>query len=95
MIQEYKIIPIHIKYITIHHRRFFIQNTVAAQINPPFMLYAPHAMFIAAQVMSFCEWLSIIARCELGSDLDCSVINYRSELGSDLDCYELSDIVIR
>ena len=40
--------------------------------------------------MSFGEWLSIIARSELGSDLDCSVINARSELGSDLDCYELS-----
>ena len=39
--------------------------------------------------MSFGEWLSIIARSELGSDLDCSVINARSELGSDLDCYEL------
>ena len=39
--------------------------------------------------MSFGEWLSIIARTELGSDLDCSVINCRSELGSDLDCYEL------
>ena len=43
--------------------------------------------------MSFGEWLSIIARSELGSDLDCSVINARSELGSDLDCYELNKIV--
>ena len=49
----------------------------------------PHTWFIVAQVMSFGEWLSIIARSELGSDLDCSVINARSELGSDLDCYEL------
>ena len=40
--------------------------------------------------MSFGEWLSIIARSELGSDLDCSVIKARSELGSDLDCYELT-----
>ena len=47
-------------------------------------------MFIVAQVMSFGERLGIIARSELGSDLDCSVINYRSELGSDLDCYELN-----
>ena len=31
----------------------------------------------------------IVARSELGSDLDCSVINSRSELGSDLDWYEL------
>ena len=46
-------------------------------------------MFTVAQVMSFGEWLSIIARSELGSDLDCSVINCRSELGSDLDFYEL------
>ena len=47
-------------------------------------------MFIVAQVMSFGERLGIIARSELGSDLDCSVINYRSVLGSDLDCYELT-----
>ena len=46
-------------------------------------------MFIVAQVILSWEWLSIIARSELGSDLDCSVINSRSELGSDLDCYEL------
>ena len=46
-------------------------------------------MLIVAQVMSFCEWLNIIARSELGSDLYCSVINSKSELGSDLDCYEL------
>ena len=46
-------------------------------------------MLIVVQVMSFPEWLSIIARSELGSDLDCNVINSRSELGSDLDCYEL------
>ena len=49
-------------------------------------------MFIVAQVMSFGECLSIIARYELGSDLDCSVINCRSELGSDLDCYELKGL---
>ena len=47
-------------------------------------------MFIVAQVMSSSGCLSIVARSELGSDLDCSVINYRSELGSDLDCYELT-----
>ena len=46
-------------------------------------------MFIVAQVMSSSGCLSIVARSELGSDLDCSVINSRSELGSDLDCYEL------
>ena len=46
-------------------------------------------MFKVAQVIPFWEWLSIIARSELGSDLDCSVINSRSELDSDLDCYEL------
>ena len=59
------------------------------------MLQAPHTWFIVAQVRSFGEWLSIIARSELGSDLDCSVINARSELGSNLDCYELKfmDIV--
>ena len=39
--------------------------------------------------MSFGEWLSIIARSELGSDLDCSDINGMSELGSHLDCFEL------
>ena len=60
------------------------------QINQPFMFQVPHAVFIVAQVMSSSEWLSIVARSELGSDLDCSVINSRSELGSDLDCYELS-----
>ena len=54
------------------------------QISQLFMLYAAHTWFIVAQVMSFGEWLSIIARSELGSDLDCSVINARSELGSDL-----------
>ena len=59
------------------------------QISQLFMFQAPHTWFIVAQVMSFGEWLSIIARSELGSDLDCSVINARSELGSDLDCYEL------
>ena len=59
------------------------------QISQLFMFQAPHTWFIVAQVMSFSEWLSIIARSELGSDLDCSVINARSELGSDLDCYEL------
>ena len=60
------------------------------QIGQLSMLQAPHTWLIVAQVMSFGEWLSIIARSELGSDLDCSVINARSELGSDLDCYELS-----
>ena len=59
------------------------------QISQLFMFYVAHTWFIVAQVMSFGEWLSIIARSELGSDLDCSVINARSELGSDLDCYEL------
>ena len=59
------------------------------QISQLFMFQATHTWFIVAQVMSFGEWLSIIARSELGSDLDCSVINARSELGSDLDCYEL------
>ena len=60
------------------------------QISQLFMFQAPHTWFIVAKVMSFGEWLSIIARSELGSDLDCSVINARSELGSDLDCYELT-----
>ena len=46
-------------------------------------------MFIVAQSMSSSEWLSIIARSELGSDLDCSVINARSELSSKFDCYEV------
>ena len=46
-------------------------------------------MFIVAQVMPSWEWLNIIARSELSSDLDCSVINSRFELDSDLDCYEL------
>ena len=59
------------------------------QISQLLMFKATHTWFIVAQVMSFGEWLSIIARSELGSDLDCSVINARSELGSDLDCYEL------
>ena len=67
----------------------FISETVVTQISQLFMLQVPHTWFIVAQVMSFGEWLSIIARSELGSDLDCSVINARSELGSDLDCYEL------
>ena len=48
-------------------------------------------MFIVAQVMSSSERLSIVARYELGSDLDCNVINSGSEVGSDLDCYELMD----
>ena len=64
------------------------------QISQLFMLTAPHTWFIVAQVRSFVEWLSIIARSELGSDLDCSVINARSELGSDLDCYELMTYVL-
>ena len=59
------------------------------EISQLFMLTAPHTWYIVAQVLSFGKWLSIIARSELGSDLDCSVINARSELGSDLDCYEL------
>ena len=67
----------------------FISETVVMQISQLFMFQANHTWFIVAQVMSFGEWLSIIARSELGSDLDCSVINARSELGSDLDCYEL------
>ena len=62
------------------------------QISQLFMFQATHTWFIVAQVMSFGEWLSIIARSELGSDLDCSVINARSELGSDLDCYELKHL---
>ena len=41
------------------------------QISQLFMFQAPHTWFIVAQVMSFGEWLSIIARSELGSDLDC------------------------
>ena len=67
----------------------FISETVVMQISQLFMFQATHTWFIVAQVMSFGEWLSIIARSELGSDLDCSVINAWSELGSDLDCYEL------
>ena len=53
-------------------------------------------MSIVAQVMLSWEWLtlSIIAKSELGSNLDCSVINSRSELGSDLDCYELRCCVL-
>ena len=62
------------------------------QISQLFMFQATHTWFIVAQVMSFGEWLSIIARSELGSDLDCSVINARSEPSSDLDCYELKAI---
>ena len=64
------------------------------QISQLFMFQLPHSWFIVAQVMSFGEWLSIIVRSELGSDLDCSVINARSELGSDLDCYELNMITV-
>ena len=71
----------------------FISETVVTEISQLFMLTAPHTWFIVAQVMSFGKWLSIIARSELGSDLDCSVINARSELGSDLDCYELTCII--
>ena len=63
------------------------------QISQLFMFQATHTWFIVAQVMSFGEWLSIIARSELGSDLDCSVINARSELGSDLDRYELIEVL--
>ena len=44
------------------------------QISQLFMFQATHTWFIVAQVMSFGEWLSIIARSELGSDLDCSVL---------------------
>ena len=65
------------------------------QISQLFMFQATHTWFIVAQVMSFGEWLSIIAKSELGSDLDCSVINARSELGSDLDCYELTGPAVR
>ena len=72
----------------------FISETVVMQISQLFMFQATNTWFIVAQVMSFGEWLSIIARSELGSDLDCSVINARSELGSDLDCYELKHIFI-
>ena len=72
----------------------FISETVVMQISQLFMFQATHTWFIVAQVMSFGEWLSIIARSELGSDLDCSVINARSELGSDLDCYELRLICV-
>ena len=67
-----------------------ISETVVMQISQLFMFQTTHTWFIVAQVMSFGEWLSIIARSELGSDLDCSVINARSELSSDLDCYELT-----
>ena len=38
-------------------------------------------MLIVADVMSLGEWISIIARSELGWGLDCSVIKGRSELG--------------
>ena len=69
---------------------FYFGKTVVMQISQLFMFQAPHTWFIVAQVMSFSEWLSIIARSKLGSDLDCSVINARSVLGSDLDCYELT-----
>ena len=55
-------------------------------------LYVPGSPYLVHSCASdvIGEWLSIIARSELGSDLDCSVINARSELGSDLDCYELT-----
>ena len=46
------------------------------QISQLFMFQATHTWFIVAQVMSFGEWLSIIARFELGSDLDCYELNY-------------------
>ena len=64
------------------------------QISQLFMFQTTHTWFIVPQVMSFGEWLSIIARSELGSDLDCSVINARSELSSDLDCYELTHLML-
>ena len=38
-------------------------------------------MLIVAEVMSLGEWISIIARSELGWSLDCIVIKARSELG--------------
>ena len=47
-------------------------------------------MFIVAQVMLSGGWLNIIAKSELGSDLDCSIINARSELRLDLHCSKLS-----
>ena len=53
------------------------------ELNQLFIFQATHSVFIVAQVMSFCEWLSIIARSEMGSDLDCNAINTVSELGSD------------
>ena len=43
------------------------------------MFQAPHTWFIVAQVMSFSEWLSIIARSELGSDLDCYELSSHNE----------------
>ena len=64
------------------------------QISELFICQVPNNWFIVAQMISFGEWLSIIARSELGSDLDCSVINVRSELGSDLDCYALIAFVM-
>ena len=59
------------------------------QGNHAFLFQVHDDVFIVEQMMLCNVWLSIIARSELGSDLDCSVINARSELGSDLDCYEL------
>ena len=41
------------------------------QTNQPFMFQVLQAVFIVAQVMPSSKWLSIIARSELGSDLDC------------------------
>ena len=69
----------------------FSSETVVTQGNHAFMFQVQDDVFIVEQMMLCNVWLSIrpIARSELGSDLDCSVINARSELGSDLDCYEL------
>ena len=52
------------------------------QENQPFMFLVLHAVFMVAQMISSCKWLSIIARFELGADLDWRIIDGRSELGS-------------
>ena len=49
----------------------FFSETVVMMISQFFMFQVPHTWIIVAQVMSFGEWLSIIARSELSSDLDC------------------------
>ena len=69
---------------------FYFGNSCDADKSTLYVNGSPYLVVnIVVQVMSSGKWLSIIARSELGSDLDCSVINARSELGSDLDCYEL------